>query len=97
MHHLKTERPFADLAKTSDADARLKLRLLLSRKVEKAQGRLTATIGNSHQQITATAIDGFGKLYLARNEAALTKLQGAELYELRPVLIAKWQQEPSSG
>jgi hypothetical protein len=67
MNHLETGLSSTNLSETGRVRAGLKLCLLLSRKMEKAQCQLTATVADSNQQISAPAKDSFGKQNFARD------------------------------
>ena len=61
--------------------------------MEKAQGQLAAAVADADQQVATAAERRFRKQDLARDETAFARNECAELYELRPVLVPKRQQE----
>jgi hypothetical protein len=71
----------------------LKLRLLLPREMKKAKCELTAAVAYPHEQIASPTVGRFGKQNLTTDETASAGDKRTDLYELRAVLVAQWQQE----
>jgi hypothetical protein len=69
VNHFQAATPFARFAEAGHANARLKLRLLLARKVEKSQCQLPAAITNAYEQITTTTKRSLGQKDLTRHKA----------------------------
>ena len=74
MDHFQAGRTRADIAKTTDHDVCSELRLLLPRKMKKAECYLARTVTNTDEQIAATAIYGFRKQDFAADETAASRL-----------------------
>jgi len=75
MDHLDTHRAFARFAETGESCTDLKLCLLLTGKVKKAQRELAAAVADSYEQITASTINNFGKQHFTRDETTATRLE----------------------
>jgi len=93
MDHLNTHRAIASFAKTGELHTDLKLCLLLTRKVKKAQRELAAAVADSYEQITASTINNFRKQHFTRDETTATRLERTQFDELRTVFVSERQQE----
>jgi hypothetical protein len=90
MNHLVSGLTATHFAKTDDVNSSLELRLLLPRKVKKAQRYLTAAIAYPNQHISAPPKYGFGKQHLAGDQATSASLQRTNSDQLRAIFVAQW-------
>lgn len=93
VHHFQSDRTRADIAKTTNCNTRFKLRLLLLRKMKKPERYLAGTVSDADEEVSATAIYGFGKQDLAADETTAPGLQRADFDQGRAILVAVRQKE----
>ena len=89
MNHLQARRAFAGFTEACHVNTGLELRLLCARKMKKAQRYLARAIANSYEKVTPAAIRDLRQQYLSRDETADAGFKGAELNELRAILVAQ--------
>ncbi len=93
MDHLEARGTLAHLAEAADVHAGLELRLLLPREVKETQGELARAVADANEQVASPPVNRLGEQHLARDQAALPRLQPADRHEPGAVLVTKRQQE----
>ena len=93
MHHLKAQRPAANLAEAAHTRAAGEALLLREREIKEAQREKARAIADARQQLAAFAEGDFGELHLALHCGAHAGSERAERRELGAILIAQRQHE----
>jgi hypothetical protein len=93
VNHFETGLATSSLTKAADMDSWLKLSLLLPRKMEKAQRKLTTAVANSYQQVATPTVNRFSEQNLAAYEAAFARIKSADFDKLCAIFVSQGQQE----
>ena len=91
MHHFKTQRSAANLAKAAYARTACQALLLREREIEEAQREKAGAIADARNQLTAFAVGDLGEIHLAFDRGARTGGERAEGRNLGAILVAQRQ------
>lgn len=93
MNHLESEGASPYFTEASDTRATREAFLLRTRKVEKAQGEKSRSVGDATQHLTAPSVDDFRQLHFAFDHRAMTGEQRADGLNAGPIFVSSGQDE----